>query len=169
MVLLNVASKLPRLSTCAIRDATMLGRLLHYLSSDCWTSADVVTDSFTVINANKPYATCVRKIAQAPVSSNSTSLTNQANSSPNNKRKVVKLFNKRGENEGGRRLKLKKDVDLRHQGPAVALLRDAGRDPLALVSKWCVYAPAISYWRNLRSSSLNHAIVWTDAEGYGVE
>lgn len=94
--------------------------------------------SFTVINANKPYATCVRK-TQVQISSNSTSLTNQAAGS-NNKRKVVKLFNnniKRGENNagGGRRLKLKKDVDLRHQGPAVALLRDAGRDPLALVSK----------------------------------
>lgn len=89
--------------------------------------------SFTVINANRPYATCVRK-SQVVVNPNSTSLTNQANSVPN-KRKVVKLLTKRREVDSGRRLKLKKDVDLRHQGPAVALLRDAGRDPLALVSK----------------------------------
>lgn len=95
--------------------------------------------SYNVINANKPYATCVRKSqVQKTGSKNSTgiALTNQASNNNNaaSKRKVVKLFNKRGEGEG-RRLKLKKDVDLRHQGPAVALLRDAGRDPLALVSK----------------------------------
>lgn len=85
-----------------------------------------------VINAEKPYATCVRKSTYSNSSKNGT-LTNQANSSTN-KRKLVKLLTKRGEGQG-RRLKLKKDVDLHAQGPAVALLRDAGRDPLALVSK----------------------------------
>lgn len=97
--------------------------------------------SYAVLNPEKPYATCVRKSKLVNSSSNTTKngtqLTNQANNT--NKRKLVKLFNKRGGGiegaEQGRRLKLKKDVDLRRQGPAVALLRDAGRDPLALVSK----------------------------------
>lgn len=99
--------------------------------------------SYVVINPEKPYATCVLKTKLVGNTiKNGTLLTNQSTSvqeNTANKRKLVKLFNKRA-TEGvtlgqGRRLKLKKDVDLRHQGPAVALLRDAGRDPLALVSK----------------------------------
>ena len=86
--------------------------------------------SFVVLHAEKPYATCV-KMSKLVKSSNST-LTNQAQ--PAAKRKVVKLLEKRSDGDG-RRLKLKSNVDLHAQGPAVALLRNAGRDPLALVSK----------------------------------
>lgn len=42
----------------------------------------------------------------------------------------IKRYFKRA---GGRRLKA--DVDLRRQGPAAALLKNAGKDPLQLVSK----------------------------------
>ncbi|KAK9896122.1 hypothetical protein P389DRAFT_210932 [Cystobasidium minutum MCA 4210] len=107
----------------------------------CNSSCDEA--GYVVINPEKPYATCVLKTKLVGNTiKNGTLLTNQSTSvqeNTANKRKLVKLFNKRA-TEGvtlgqGRRLKLKKDVDLRHQGPAVALLRDAGRDPLALVSK----------------------------------